>query len=163
MLCSWRPRSPRSDQPNQSLILNLNTKLDLLHLLFKLDWLEKTSLYLQDKLWTVKTTSMEFGCFPSCTTWFLWFNMVHNVVNMVYIYSIKTTSFKLRETSNSLNHCCTKIFIRSKVCIVKGKSCQQALAKRRSRKRWEVDSSSILHKRHIPLAIIPLFFRRNSW
>ena len=119
--------------------------------------MEKASLYLQYKFWTVRTTSMGFGCFSSWTTIFLWVHMVHSVKKMFYICSIKTSSSRLWETINSLNHCCTEIPIRSEVWTISGNPCQQALAKRHSRNRWDVDSSSQLHKGQRPMSMIPLF------
>ena len=104
---------------------------------------------------------MGFGSFPSWTTLFLRFQMVHSVVKMAYIYSIETISFKLCETSNFPNQCCTKILVKSVVCTARGEPCQQAPAKRHSRSRWELDSSSMLHKGQILLVVIPLFFRRS--
>lgn len=104
---------------------------------------------------------MGFGSFPSWTTLFLWFKMVHSVVKMACIYSTKTISFKLCETSNFPNQCCTEILVKSVICTARGEPCQQALAKGHSRNRWELDSSYMLHKGQILLVVIPLFFRRS--
>ena len=104
---------------------------------------------------------MGFGYFPSWTTLFLWFKMVHSVVKMACIYSTETISFKLCETSNFPNQCCTEILVKSVICTARGEPCQQALAKGHSRNRWELDSSYMLHKGQILLVVIPLFFRRS--
>ena len=73
----------------------LGSLLGLLLLIRGLGWLEKTSLYLQDKVWAVRITSMGLGCLPSCTTVFLWSQMVHNVVKMDCKYSKDPSSFQL--------------------------------------------------------------------
>ena len=121
--------------------------------------MEYASLYLQYRFWAVRTTSKGFGCISSWTTLFLWYQIVHNMMKMFCIYSIKTSSSKLWDIINPFNHWCTEIPRRSDVWTANGYPCQQALAKGQKRNKWVVDSYSQLQKGQRPLSILPLFLR----
>ena len=130
----------------------LGSLLGLLHLICGLGWLEKTSLYLQDKVWAIRITSMGLGYLPSMKP------NSPQCGKMFCIYSKKPSSFQLWEIIKLLNHCCTDVSIILEVWTARGEPCQQARAKWQSKNRWVVDSSSQLHIGHSPLPVIPLFF-----
>ena len=123
------------------------------------DCAKKEFLYLQDRDWAVRIICIELGDVPSCTTLFLWFNMVQRTVNNFWRYSIETSSFRLCLLRMRLKHCWMEVLWKSEACMARVEPCQQALAKEQRRNKWVEVSSSSLQRGQVVVTGIPLWLK----
>lgn len=118
--------------------------------------IEKTCWFLQIQDWAINNTSLGWGTFPWCKTWFLWFQMDHKIVNINCRYSILLSSTSSLSIMAEATHCFTELVAKKEVLIPKLEPCQIAPAKGQWSIKWLTVSSSSLHTRQTLEAAIPL-------
>lgn len=100
----------------------------------------KASWYLHKRDWDVRITSIGLGTFPWWRTRFLWFQIVHKMVNMVCRKHISFCSMDLFRMMQFTIHCFVKQCRMFDIMISSMEPCHTALAKGQCKKRWDMVS-----------------------